>query len=55
MHRYAGCYLAHNLMLIAFGKYWKRQISLSAYVATLDVLLHYGRTPDGWSRLERMI
>jgi hypothetical protein len=36
MDQYAGCYLAHNLMLIAFGVYWKRQVSLSAYVSRLD-------------------
>lgn len=31
MERYAGCYLAHNLMLIAYGSYWRRKPSLKAY------------------------
>jgi hypothetical protein len=37
---YAGCYLAHNLMLIAYGKYGKRQPSLQAYIQVLDTLTH---------------
>lgn len=55
IERYAGCYLAHNLMLIALGKYWKRQPSLQAYVEVLDILGMYGRTREGWARLEEIL
>jgi len=55
MTRFSGCYLAHNLTLIAFDKYWKRQLSLRHYCDYLDVLLAYGRTAEGWTRTESMI
>lgn len=45
MEIYAGGYLSHNLMLIAFNMYWKRLPSLQAYVAHLDWMVN--GEPDG--------
>ena len=55
MTKYAGCFLAHNLMLIAFRRYERRQPSLLAYVAILDTLIAYGRTEAGWAKIEALL
>ena len=55
IERYAGCFLAHNLMLIAFGRYVRRQPSLLMYVAVLDILTAFGRTAQGWAKIEVLL
>jgi hypothetical protein len=46
LERYARCYLAHNLMLIAWGTYWKRQPTLRDYVRLLDWMVREGIAND---------
>ena len=39
---WAGSYLAHNIGLLAFGKYQKRQKTLKEYVEFLDWMVQQG-------------